>query len=86
MQANIEADTFSCFVILMSSCVDHFCQQFDCSSFGIHSTLSKLSELLKTNDEELWHHLELKTKVNVNLFLRHSYKYLSYCSHIYQSS
>ncbi|XP_015063605.1 TBC1 domain family member 13-like [Solanum pennellii] len=66
--ANIEADTFSCFVILMSSCVDHFCQQFDCGSFGVHSTLSKLSELLKTNDEELWHHLEFKTKVNPQFY------------------
>lgn len=66
--ANVEADTFSCFVTLMSSCVDHFCQQLDSSSLGIHSTLSNFSELLKTNDEELWHHLEYKTKVNPQFY------------------
>ncbi|XP_009610879.1 uncharacterized protein [Nicotiana tomentosiformis] len=65
---NLEADTFSCFVILMSSCVDHFCQQLDSSSVGIHSTLSNLSKLLKTNDEELWHHLEYKSKVDPQFY------------------
>ncbi|XP_059294687.1 uncharacterized protein LOC132047696 [Lycium ferocissimum] len=60
--ANLEADTFSCFITLMSECVDDFCKQLDSSSLGIHSTLSNLSKLLKTNDEELWHHLEYKTK------------------------
>ncbi|MCE0480774.1 hypothetical protein HAX54_037882 [Datura stramonium] len=70
--ANLEADTFSCFVIIMSSCVDHFGQQHDSSPRGIRSTLSNLSELLKTNDEELWHHLEYKTMMN--LFLKHSQK------------
>ena len=58
MQANAEADSFSCFVRVMSDSVDHFCQQLDNSSVGIHSTLSRLSELLKGNDEELWRHLE----------------------------
>ncbi|OIT20461.1 PREDICTED: TBC domain-containing protein C1952.17c-like [Nicotiana attenuata] len=66
--ANLEADTFSCFVILMSGCVDHFCQQLDSSSMGIHSTLSNLSKLLKTNDEELWHHLEYKSKVDPQFY------------------
>ncbi|PON89018.1 Rab-GTPase-TBC domain containing protein [Trema orientale] len=62
--ANAEADSFSCFVRLMSDSVDHFCQQLDNSSVGILSTLSRLTELLKANDEELWRHLELTTKVD----------------------
>ncbi|KAL9443374.1 hypothetical protein AB3S75_016683 [Citrus x aurantiifolia] len=55
---NAEADSFSCFVRLLSDSVDHFCQQLDNSSGGILSTLSHLAELLKANDEELWRHLE----------------------------
>lgn len=63
IQANAEADSFSCFVRILSDSVDHFCQQLDDSSSGILSTLSWLSDLLKVNDEELWRHLEFKTKV-----------------------
>ncbi|XP_059637964.1 uncharacterized protein LOC132279912 [Cornus florida] len=66
--ANAEADSFSCFVRLLSDSVDHFCQQLDNSAVGIHSTLSRLSELLKTNDEELWRHLEFTTKVNPQFY------------------
>ncbi|XP_028071476.1 TBC domain-containing protein C1952.17c-like isoform X1 [Camellia sinensis] len=66
--ANAEADSFSCFVRLLSDSVDHFCQQLDNSSVGIHSTLSRLSELLKANDEELWQHLEYTTKVNPQFY------------------
>ncbi|BBH08498.1 Ypt/Rab-GAP domain of gyp1p superfamily protein [Prunus dulcis] len=61
--ANAEADSFSCFVRLLSDSVDHFCEQLDNSAVGILSTLSRLSELLKANDEELWRHLEFTTKV-----------------------
>lgn len=61
-QSNAEADSFGCFVRLLSGSVNHFCQQLDNSSVGIHSTLSRLSELLKANDEDLWQHLE-NTKV-----------------------
>lgn len=64
IQVNAEADSFSCFVRLLSDSVDHFCQQMDHSAVGILSTLSRLSELLKANNEELWHHLEIKNKVN----------------------
>lgn len=64
VQVNAEADSFACFVRLLSDSVDHFCQQLDNSAVGIHSTLSRLSELLKANDEELWRHLEISTKVN----------------------
>ncbi|EOY31073.1 PREDICTED: TBC1 domain family member 13 isoform X4 [Theobroma cacao] len=62
-RSNAEADSFSCFVRLMSDSVDHFCQQLDNSSVGILSTLSRLAELLKANDEELWRHLEFTSKV-----------------------
>ncbi|XP_019078706.1 uncharacterized protein LOC100264542 isoform X2 [Vitis vinifera] len=65
---NAEADSFCCFVRLLSDSVDHFCQQLDNSSVGIHSTLSRLVELLKANDEELWRHLEFTTKVNPQFY------------------
>lgn len=63
-KANAEADSFSCFVRLMSDSVDHFCELLDNSSVGIRSTLLRLSELLKASDEELWRHLELTNKVD----------------------
>ena len=66
LQENAEADSFCCFVRLLSDSVDHFCQQLDNSSVGIHSTLSRLLDLLKANDEELWRHLEFTTKVNLH--------------------
>lgn len=62
-QANAEADSFSCFVRVLGDSVDHFCQQLDNSSSGILATLSRLSDLLKVNDERLWRHLEFTTKV-----------------------
>lgn len=63
LQSNAEADSFACFVRLLSDSVDHFCQQLDNSSVGILSTLSRLAELLEANDKELWRHLEISTKV-----------------------
>ncbi|XP_015887302.2 uncharacterized protein LOC107422380 isoform X2 [Ziziphus jujuba] len=57
-----EADTFFCFVELLSGFRDHFCQQLDNSVVGIRSTITKLSQLLKEHDEELWRHLEVTTK------------------------
>ncbi|XP_021912120.1 TBC1 domain family member 13-like isoform X6 [Carica papaya] len=66
--ANAEADSFSCFVKLLSDSVDHFCQQLDNSSGGILSTLSRMSELLKANDEELWRHLELTSRVKAQYY------------------
>ncbi|XP_039031644.1 TBC1 domain family member 13-like isoform X2 [Hibiscus syriacus] len=62
-RSNAEADSFACFVRLLSDSVDHFCEQLDNSSVGILSTLSRLAELLKANDEELWRHLEFTSKV-----------------------
>ncbi|XP_019052152.1 PREDICTED: TBC1 domain family member 13-like, partial [Nelumbo nucifera] len=58
-----EADTFFCFVELLSGFRDNFCQQLDNSVVGIRSTITKLSRLLKEHDEELWRHLEVTTKV-----------------------
>ncbi|KAL2929557.1 TBC1 domain family member 13, partial [Bienertia sinuspersici] len=50
--ASAEADSFACFVRLMSDSVDHFCQHLDHkSSVGIHSTLSRLTEMLKVNPQ-----------------------------------
>nr|XP_043639166.1 TBC1 domain family member 13-like isoform X2 [Erigeron canadensis] len=59
---NAEADTFFCFVELLSGLRDNFVQQLDNSVVGIRSTISKLSLLLKEHDEELWRHLEITTK------------------------
>ncbi|RRT79579.1 hypothetical protein B296_00017614 [Ensete ventricosum] len=62
-QAYAEADAFFCFVELLSGFRDNFCQKLDNSVVGIRSTISKLSELLKKHDGELWRHLEITTKV-----------------------
>ncbi|CAN1242587.1 TBC1 domain family member 13 [Linum perenne] len=67
-QACAEADAFFCFVDLLSGFRDHFCQQLDNSVVGIRSTISKLSQLLKEHDEELWRHLEITTKVNPQFY------------------
>ncbi|XP_021830969.1 TBC1 domain family member 13 [Prunus avium] len=66
--ASAEADTFFCFVELLSGFRDHFCQQLDNSVVGIRSTITKLSQLLKEHDEELWRHLEITTKVNPQFY------------------
>jgi TBC1 domain family member 13 len=62
--AAAEADTYFCFVELLSGFRDNYCKLPDSSSVGIRSTLSKLSQLLKRHDEELWRHMEVTTKVN----------------------
>ncbi|GAB2267235.1 hypothetical protein Dimus_002220 [Dionaea muscipula] len=66
--AHAEADTFFCFVELLSGFRDHFCQQLDNSVVGIRSTISKLSQLLREHDEELWRHLEITCKVNPQFY------------------
>uniref|UniRef100_A0A6M2EXL2 Rab-GAP TBC domain-containing protein n=1 Tax=Populus davidiana TaxID=266767 RepID=A0A6M2EXL2_9ROSI len=68
MEACAEADTFFCFVELLSGFRDLFCQQLDNSVVGIRSTIARLSRLLKEHDEELWRHLEVTTKVNPQFF------------------
>lgn len=71
LQACAEADTFFCFVELMSGFRDNFCQQLDNSVAGIRSTITRLSQLLKEHDEELWRHLEVTTKVRQNFMYMH---------------
>uniref|UniRef100_A0A1D1XUB7 TBC1 domain family member 13 n=2 Tax=Anthurium amnicola TaxID=1678845 RepID=A0A1D1XUB7_9ARAE len=61
-----EADTFFCFTELLRQFKDYFC--LDKSVFGIRSTITKLSLLLKKHDEELWRHLEVTTKMNPQLY------------------
>ncbi|TVU36104.1 hypothetical protein EJB05_18020 [Eragrostis curvula] len=63
-----EADSFFCFVELLSGFRDNFCQKLDNSAVGIKGTLSKLSQLLAKYDEELQHHLEVTTEVNLQFF------------------
>ncbi|XP_037467150.1 uncharacterized protein LOC119339083 [Triticum dicoccoides] len=58
-----EADTFFCFVELISGFKNNYCKHLDNSRVGIRATLSKLSQLLKKHDEELWRHMEVITKV-----------------------
>ncbi|CAI9290484.1 unnamed protein product [Lactuca saligna] len=65
---NAEADTFFCFVELLSGIRDNFVQQLDNSVVGIRSTILKLSLLLKEHDEELWRHLDITTKVNPQFY------------------
>ncbi|KAG9447919.1 hypothetical protein H6P81_014047 [Aristolochia fimbriata] len=66
--ASAEADSFFCFVELLSGFRDHFCQQLDNSVVGIRSTITKLSQLLKEHDEELWRHLEITTRINPQFY------------------
>ncbi|RXH74439.1 hypothetical protein DVH24_029160 [Malus domestica] len=63
-----EADSFSCFVRLLSGSVDHFCE-LDISAVCILCALSRLSELLKPNGEELWKHLEFNTSLQNGLIM-----------------
>ncbi|KAL2961881.1 hypothetical protein AAZX31_17G110900 [Glycine max] len=67
-EGNVEADRVSCFVRILGDSADHFCQQLDNSSSGILATLSRLSDLLKVNDEQLWRHFELRTKVKPQFY------------------
>ncbi|XP_010532780.1 PREDICTED: TBC1 domain family member 13 isoform X2 [Tarenaya hassleriana] len=66
--AHAESDAFFCFVELMSGFRDNFCQQLDNSVVGIRSTITRLSQLLKEHDEELWRHLEVTTKINPQFY------------------
>ncbi|KAF3783447.1 TBC1 domain family member 13 [Nymphaea thermarum] len=66
--AQAEPDTFFCFVELLSGFRDHFCQQLDNSVVGIRSTMTRLTQILRQHDEELWRHLEITTKVNPQFY------------------
>ncbi|KAK3162786.1 hypothetical protein QOZ80_1BG0093740 [Eleusine coracana subsp. coracana] len=63
-----EADSFFCFVELLSGFRDNFCQKLDNSAVGIQGTLSKLSQLLAKYDGQLQHHLEVTTEVNPQFY------------------
>lgn len=63
---------------LLSGFRDNFCQKLDNSVVGIRSTITRLSELLKKNDEELWRHLEITTKVRV-IIISQSVIYVQLC-------
>lgn len=63
-----EADSFFCFVELLSGLRDNFCQKLDNSAVGIQGTLSKLMQLLRKYDGELQHHLEITTEVNPQFY------------------
>ncbi|CAM6101401.1 unnamed protein product [Calypogeia fissa] len=63
-----EADSFFCFVELLSDFRDNFCQQLDNSAVGVRATLSQLNSLLRKCDEELWRHMELTAKVNPQFY------------------
>lgn len=76
LQAHGEADAFFCFVEVLSGFRDNFCKQLDNSIVGIRSTISKLSQLLKKHDEELWRHLEVTTKVT---FLKNMHHLIILC-------
>nr|KYP67783.1 TBC1 domain family member 13 [Cajanus cajan] len=63
-----EPDAFFCFVELLSGFRDNFVQQLDNSVVGIRSTITRLSQLLREHDEELWRHLEVTSKVNPQFY------------------
>lgn len=90
--ASAESDAFFCFVEVLSGFRDNFCKQLDNSVVGIRSTISKLSQLLKRHDEELWRHLEVVTKVNpqfyafrwITLLLTQEFKFRD-CIHLWDA-
>ncbi|GMH40284.1 hypothetical protein BSKO_08188 [Bryopsis sp. KO-2023] len=63
-----EADAFFCFMDLLEDFRDHFCKQLDNSNAGIRATISRLSNMLRHHDEELWCHLEYTNKVNPQFY------------------
>lgn len=63
-----EADSFFCFVELLSGFRDNFCQKLDNSAVGIRGTLAKLSQLVAKYDRELQQHLEITTEVNPQFY------------------
>ncbi|ANM60993.1 Ypt/Rab-GAP domain of gyp1p superfamily protein [Arabidopsis thaliana] len=67
-QSHAEADAFFCFVELLSGFRDFYCQQLDNSVVGIRSAITRLSQLVRKHDEELWRHLEITTKVNPQFY------------------
>ncbi|XP_025878203.1 uncharacterized protein [Oryza sativa Japonica Group] len=63
-----EADSFFCFMELLSGFRDNFCQKLDNSAVGIQGTLSKLSQLVAKYDGELQRYLEITTEINPQFY------------------
>ncbi|CAL9213734.1 unnamed protein product [Arabidopsis halleri] len=90
--SHAEADAFFCFVELLSGFRDFYCQQLDNSVVGIRSAITRLSQLVRKHDEELWRHLEITTKVNpqfyafrwITLLLTQEFSFFD-CLHIWDA-
>ncbi|KAF2620098.1 hypothetical protein F2Q68_00038316 [Brassica cretica] len=90
--SHAEADAFFCFVELLSGFRDFYCQQLDNSVVGIRSAITRLSQLVRNHDEELWRHLEITTKVNpqfyafrwITLLLTQEFSFFD-CLHIWDA-
>mmetsp|Transcript_45015 Transcript_45015/g.86041 ORF Transcript_45015/g.86041 Transcript_45015/m.86041 type:complete len:453 (-) Transcript_45015:287-1645(-) len=67
-RTHAEADAFFCFVDLMGSFRDNFCQQLDSTGVGIKASMSALSDLLQQQDPELWEHMMVVTKVHPQFY------------------
>ena len=63
-----EADSFWCFMDLISDFRDHFCQQLDSTETGIKATIRRFMLVLRHHDEELWRHIEVTNKVDAQFF------------------
>eukprot|EP00884_Botryococcus_braunii_P013068 jgi/Botrbrau1/21762/Bobra.43_1s0152.1 len=65
---NAEADSFYCFMDLISEFRDHFCQQLDNSAVGIKAMMERLNSLLQRTDPELWSHLLHNNRVDPQFY------------------
>ncbi|KAG1674587.1 hypothetical protein FOA52_001836 [Chlamydomonas sp. UWO 241] len=63
-----EADTFWCFMELISESRDHFCAALDNTSSGIKATLARLMVMLRHHDEALWRHVEVTCQVDPQFY------------------
>ena len=53
-----EADTYFCFVSLMSEIRDLFIENMDDTSYGLQGRIHQLSEILKRQDPQVYDHLK----------------------------
>ena len=56
-EANVEADTFYCFSLLVTDARDFFIQTMDSTDAGLHGRCESIDGVLRTNDFELWQFL-----------------------------
>ncbi|KAK9818717.1 hypothetical protein WJX74_002076 [Apatococcus lobatus] len=63
-----EADAFYCFIDLISEFRDNFCQSLDNSQLGIKAMMGRLVDALQAADQELWLHINIKNKVNMQFY------------------